>query len=178
VLDRYGFTGDTADVLLHTIQSVYDSTTVTRGELIQFIVRGIENGSTVDVRANAGDNAVTVQTIHAAKGLEYPIVILANMNEGRFPPRSGGSSVIRYEDPVGLRQRKCYSEEQAYPHVYDNWRHDVLRRCLPQEYDEERQLLYVAVTHTENRVVFASGKDPNTLLEKMPVRLEGIDIAI
>jgi ATP-dependent exoDNAse (exonuclease V) beta subunit len=178
VLDRYGFTGETADVLLHTIQSVYDSTTVTRGELIQFIERGIENGSTVDVRANAGDNAVTVQTIHTAKGLEYPIVILANMNDGSFPPRSGGSSVIQYQDPVGLRQRKCYSEERVYPHVYDNWRHDVLRRCLPQEYDEERRLLYVAVTRAENHVVFTVGEEPNTFLEELPVAIEEVDATV
>ncbi|QGN07918.1 ATP-dependent helicase [Halorhabdus sp. CBA1104] len=178
VLDRYGFTGDTGDVLLHTTQSVYDSTTVTRGELIQFIERGIENGSTVDVRANAGDNAVTVQTIHTAKGLEYPIVILANMNEGSFPPRAGGSSVIQYQDPVGLRQRKLYSEERVYPHIYDNWRHDVLRRCLPQEYDEERRLLYVAVTRAENHVVFAAGEEPNTFIEELPVAVEEIDVTV
>ena len=178
VLDRYGFTGDTADVLLHTIQSVYDSTTVTRGELIQFIERGIENGSTVDVRANAGDNAVTVQTIHTAKGLEYPIVILANMNDGSFPPRSSGSSIIQYQDPVGLRQRKLYSEKRAYPHVYDNWRHDVLRRCLPQEYDEERRLLYVAVTRAKNHVIFAAGDEPNTFIEELPVDVEEIDVAV
>jgi len=178
VLDRYGFTGDKGDVLLHTIQSVYDSTTVTRGELIQFIERGIENGSTVDVRANAGDNAVTVQTIHTAKGLEYPIVILANMNEGSFPPRSGGSSVIQYQDSVGLRQRKLYSEEQVYPHVYDNWRRDVLRRCLPQEYDEERRLLYVAITRAENHVVFAAGEEPNTFIEELPVAIKEVDVAV
>ena len=178
VLDRYGFTGDTGDVLLHTIQSVYDSTTVTRGALIQLIERGIENGSTVDVRANAGDNAVTVQTIHTAKGLEYPIVIMANMNDGSFPSRSRGSNVIQYRDPVGLRQRKRYSEERAYPHVYDNWRHDVLRRCLAREYDEERRLLYVAVTRAENHVVFAAGKEPNTFLEELPVAIEEIDVTV
>ncbi|SFR47998.1 UvrD-helicase domain-containing protein [Halorubrum sodomense] len=175
VLDRYGFTGDVADVLLHAIQSVHDSTTVTRGELIRFIERGVETGSTVDVRATAGDDAVTVQTIHTAKGLEYPIVVMANMNEGRFPPRTGGSSVIEYRDPVGLRQRKLYSEEGAHPHVYDNWRHDVIRRCLPREYDEERRLLYVAVTRAESHVVFAAGEDPNAFLDGLPVEVEAIE---
>jgi ATP-dependent exoDNAse (exonuclease V) beta subunit len=121
---------------------------------------------------------VTVQTIHTAKGLEYPIVILANMNEGSFPPRSGGSSVIQYQDPVGLRQRKLYSEEQDYPHVYDNWRHDVLRRCLPQEYDEERRLLYVAVTRAENHIIFAAGEEPNTFIEELPVAVEEIDVTV
>ncbi|GAA0535862.1 ATP-dependent DNA helicase [Halorubrum ejinorense] len=175
VFDRYGFAGDTADVLLDTVQSVHDSTTATRGELIRHIERGIETGHTVDARAAAGDDAVTVQTIHAAKGLEYPIVVLANMNEGRFPPRSRGSSVIEYRDPVGLRQRKRYSEDGAYPHVYDSWRHDVRRRCLPQGYDEERRLLYVAVTRAESHVLFAAGEDPNAFLDGLPVGVEEVD---
>ena len=178
VLDRYGFTGDVADVLLHAVQSVHDATTATRGELIRHIERGVETGSTVDVAASAGDDAVTVQTIHTAKGLEYPIVVMANMNAGRFPPRSGGSSVIQYRDPVGLRQRKLYSEERAYPHVYDNWRHDVIRRCLPRAYDEERRLLYVAVTRAESHVVFAAGEEPNTFLEELPVAVEEIEPAV
>ena len=178
VFDRYGFAGDTADVLLHTVQSVHDATTTTRGELIRLIERGIETGHTVDVEATAGDDAVTVQTIHAAKGLEYPIVVLANMNEGRFPPRSGGSSVIEYRDPVGLRQRKQYAEDHAHPHVYDSWRHDVRRRCLPRDYDEERRLLYVAVTRAESHVVFAAGEDPNAFLEALPVAVEAVDPAV
>jgi len=178
VFDQYGFHGDTGDALLHTIQSVYDSTTLTRGEVIQFIERGIENGTSVDIHASASDNSVTVQTIHAAKGLEYPIVIMANMNSGSFPPRSGGSSVIQYQDPVGLRQRKVYSEEQAFPHVYDNWRSDVLRRCLPREYDEERRLLYVAITRAEQHVLFAGGEDPNTFLKELPVEVDEPDVSI
>ena len=169
VFDRYGFAGEYADVLLHTIQLIHDLTTVTRGELIQFIERGIENGTVLDVHASAGENSVTVQTIHAAKGLEYPIVILANMNAGSFPPTSRGSNVIQYRDPVGLRQRKVYSEARTHPHVYDNWRHDVIRRCLPREYDEERRLLYVAITRAESHVLFAAGEESNTFLEELPV---------
>ena len=175
VFDRYGCDGDYADVILHAIQAIYDSTTLTRGDLIQFIERGIENGATHEVHTSAGEDSVTVQTIHAAKGLEYPIVIMANMNEGRFPPTSRDSSVIRYQDPVGLRQRKEYAEVQEHPHVYDNWRHDVLRRCLSREYDEERRLLYVAITRAENHAFFVGGEDPNTFLEELPVDVGDIE---
>ena len=175
VLDRYGFAGDTADVLLHTVQSVHDSTTATRGDVIRFIERGIETGSTVDVSASAGDDAVTVQTIHTAKGLEYPIVVMANMNDGSFPPRAGGSDVIEYRDPVGLRRRKRYAEAREYPHVYDDWRHDVIRRCLPRGYDEERRLLYVAVSRAESHVVFAAGEEPNAFLDALPIAVEEVE---
>ncbi len=168
VFDRYGFTGEYADVILHTLQSVHESSTRTRGDLIRFIQRGIESGSTHDVFTSAGVDSVTVQTIHSAKGLEYPIVILGNMNSGKFPPNGAGSSDIQYTEPAGLRQRKQYATVAEHPHVYDNWRHDVIRHCLPRAYDEERRLLYVAITRAESHVLFASGDDPNTFFEELP----------
>ena len=168
VFDRYGFTGEYADVLLHTIQSVHDSSTLTRGDLIRLIERGIENGSTHDVFTSAGVDSVTVQTIHSVKGLEYPIVIIANMNSGKFPPSGGGSGVIQYTEPVGIRQRKQYATVTEHPHVYDNWRHDVIRHCLTRDYDEERRLLYVAITRAKSHVLFTGGEDPNTFFEELP----------
>ena len=175
VFKRYGYDGATADVVLHTIQSVRDATTMTRGDLIRFIERGIEAGSTHEVSASAGANSVTVQTIHSAKGLEYPIVILANMNSGRFPPAGGSGGVITYNESVGLRQRKEYAEEaHGMPHVYDNWRTDVIRKCLPREFDEERRLLYVAITRAEGHVVFTAGEDPNTFIDELPVDVESV----
>jgi len=175
VFDRYGCDSDYADVILHTIQDIHDSTTLTRGDLIQFIERGIESGATHDVHTSADENSVTVQTIHGAKGLEYPIVIMANMNKGRFPPSTGNSNIIRYQDPTGLRQRKEYADIHEHPHVYDNWRHDVLRHCIPREYDEERRLLYVAITRAENHAFFVGGEESNTFLEELPVDVEEIE---
>ncbi len=167
VFDKYGFTGEYADVILHTIQSVHDTSTLTRGDLIDFIEEGIKRGSEHEVTTGAGVDSVTVQTIHTSKGLEYPIVIMANMNEGKFPPHGGGSPVITYEDPIGLRQRKVYADVQHYPHVYDNWTHDVLRHCLTQDYDEERRLLYVATTRAKNHVIFTAGENPNTFFDEL-----------
>ncbi|EMA69975.1 UvrD-helicase domain-containing protein [Halorubrum kocurii] len=176
VFDRYDRDGPTADVVLDTIQSVHGATTFTRGELIQFIEAAIENGSTHEVGAGAGTNAVTVQTIHATKGLEYPIVILANMNANKFPSSGGSGSDITYTDPIGLRQRKVYSEEaHDVPHVYDNWQTDVLNKCLPQNYDEERRLLYVAITRAESHVILTAGEDPNVFLDELPVAVETVD---
>ena len=176
VFDRYDRSGPTADVVLDTVQSVYGTTTFTRGELIQFIEAAIEDGSTHEVDAGAGTNAVTVQTIHATKGLEYPIVILANMNTNKFPSTGGSGSDIAYTDPIGLRQRKVYSEEaHDVPHVYHNWQTDVLNKCLPQNYDEERRLLYVAITRAESHVILTGGENPNVFLDELPVTIKTVD---
>ena len=176
VFDRYNRSGPTADVVLETIQSVHETTTFTRGEVIQFIEEAIADGSTHEVEGGAGTDAVTVQTIHATKGLEYPIVILANMNANKFPSTGGGGSTIEYADPIGLRQRRLYRDDaHDVPYVYDNWQTDVLNACLPRQYDEERRLLYVAITRAESHVVFTSGPDPNAFLESLPVPVETVE---
>ncbi|TKX81345.1 exodeoxyribonuclease V subunit beta [Halorubrum sp. SD626R] len=176
VFDRYDRTGPTADVVIETIQSVHGTTTFTRGEVIQFIEEAIAEGSTHEVEGGAGTDAVTVQTIHATKGLEYPIVILANMNANKFPSTGGGGSTIEYTDPIGLRQRKLYRDDvHDVPYVYDSWQTDVLNACLPQQYDEERRLLYVAITRAESHVVFTSGPNTNAFLESLPVPIESVE---
>ena len=176
VFDRYGLAGPTADQVLTTIQSAQDASTMTRGDLIRFIERGIEQGATEEIETSTGTDAVTVQTIHATKGLEHPIVVLANMNQRRFPPSGGASPTIRYDDPVGLRQREVY-DPAAYdrPHVLDDWHTTVLQHCLPRGYDEERRLLYVAVTRAEHHLVLAAGAEPNAFLEALPVDIEPLE---
>jgi len=178
VFDRYGYRESTVDALLTTLNSIHTSTTMTRGDIIRLITEGIENGYTQEVEAPAGSDSVTVQTIHSVKGLEYPIVIVANMNDGAFPPSGSHGGTITFSETTGLRHRKTYAEAHGVPHIYDNWRADVLRRCIPTDHDEERRLLYVAMTRAENHLVFAAGEEPNTFLEELPVDIETVDPSV
>jgi len=175
VFSQYDYDGAYADVLLTTIQSVHSATTLTRGDLIRFIERGIGDGSTHEVHASAGINSVTVQTIHAAKGTRASHCRAREHELHCFPPSGGNSNAITFDDPIGLRQRKLYADDHGYPHIHDNWRADVLRKCLPRGYDEERRLLYVAMTRAESHLVFAAGESPNTFIEELPVDLEGLE---
>jgi len=55
------------------------------------------------------------------------------------------------------------------PHLYDNWRYRILSKCLGREYDEERRLLYVAITRAESHVLFSAGESPSPLFENLPL---------
>lgn len=43
------------------------------------------------------------------------------------------------------------------------------RQCLSEGLDEERRLLYVALTRAKNHVIFRGGEDPNHFLEALLV---------
>ena len=57
-----------------------------------------------DAQAGEDSDAVQLMTLHSAKGLEFPLVFLAGMEEGLFPHR------MSLEDPNGLEEerRLCY----------------------------------------------------------------------
>lgn len=74
-------------------------------------------------------DAVRVMTVHAAKGLEFPIVYVPGLQEGRFPARGNQRGVPL---PDTLIRGPIESEEQ-----------------------EERYLLYVAMTRARDRLVLS-----------------------
>jgi DNA helicase-2/ATP-dependent DNA helicase PcrA len=54
--------------------------------------------------AKTNDDAVTLMTLHSAKGLEYPVVFMPGMEEGIFPHERS----LRSENAVEEERRLCY----------------------------------------------------------------------
>ncbi|MBS1263371.1 MAG: ATP-dependent helicase/nuclease subunit A [Methanonatronarchaeales archaeon] len=164
VFDRYGLNDAYTDALLADLKKVEEETYMNRAEVVRYLERGIEQEALRDVDEGHGTDSVTVQTIHGSKGLEYPVVILADVNTRRFPSTAGGGSdAVRYRDPIGLRQTRMIDDAHGHPFRYHNWRHDVLAAPLAGSYDEERRLLYVAATRTQHHLVITAGENPSPL---------------
>lgn len=71
-----------------------------------------------------------------------------------------------------------YAEHGKYPHVYDKWQYGVYRHCLGTNYDEERRLLYVALTRAEQHVCLAGGEQPSPLLTEIGLEVTAADTEI
>jgi DNA helicase-2/ATP-dependent DNA helicase PcrA len=93
-------------------------------------------------------DAVSLLTIHQAKGLEFPVVFVANMVETRFPARGrpprlalaaelGGSDEIVPRDPRATDEPSALDEE-------------ALR--------EERRLAYVALTRARTQLYLSAAE--------------------
>ena len=98
----------------------------------------------VPVGENAGDDAVKVMTVHASKGLEFPVVILIDLNE-KF--HGADRKELLYSEKYGIAPRSYDLNNKL---VFDN----VLRRAIEEEADEEElkgelNILYVAMTRAK-----------------------------
>ena len=156
ILDRYGLENPITEKIIDVLTDVYRSSFMTRSELVQFIEDNIEENEIYEVDTSRRRNCVKIQTIHGAKGLEYPVVFVADVNKGRFPSRNGNYRPIMFDEVIGLRQRKIFDLENSY--VFDNWRTEILSRCVGSQYDEERRLMYVAMTRAE-KYLFISAEN-------------------
>jgi DNA helicase-2/ATP-dependent DNA helicase PcrA len=110
--------------------------------------------------------AVQLMTVHRAKGLEWPVVVLPSLTAGVFPGKKGHPRwpTARAAVPTALR-----GDASALP-VLEGFEPADFKRftvdCRAHDEREERRLAYVAITRAERLLIASSSwwgpsqKDP------------------
>jgi len=98
-------------------------------------------------------NVVTLTTIHASKGLEWPVVIVPDLGA---KTGSSGYEKLVIDPDIGVTfnpDRDDEDRNSKKPAIYEL----IKRRKRKKEEDEERRLLYVAITRARDQVILTSG---------------------
>lgn len=98
-------------------------------------------------------NAVQIMSIHQAKGLEFPVVLIPGMNRNYFPSKKKG----------GLSE-KHFINEETHKDFFD-----AIEDTKKDEDNEgERRLLYVAITRSKKYLFISRAPDINSRLYVKP----------
>jgi ATP-dependent helicase/nuclease subunit A len=102
-------------------------------------------------KAQTADNAVTLMTIHASKGLEFPVVILMSAEkEGR----KARAELV--SDKFGLSYKHNTHKDRLIQNSVDNASMYLSKRYEKQKEDAElKRLLYVALTRAEKHIIIS-----------------------
>lgn len=166
IFNYFKINNNFTNAIIQNIGSVFSNNVISIENLIYFIEDNIEFDETYNIDINTSDNAVTVQTIHGSKGLEYPVVFIANCNEKQFPSNNSDKDILSFDDLLGVRCTKEYNSKNGYTAIFDSWKTDLLKSALFTEYDEERRLLFVAITRAKQMVYFTASK-PSIFFKEM-----------
>ena len=129
--------------LLRRIQNRGYLTLARASEHLDRLSTGDESNAAIDAA-----DAVSLMTIHAAKGLEFPVVFLVNLGKG-----AGGG-----RDPIRLAG--VTPEEEPIVAVGD-FESEADEDAAARDREETKRLLYVAVTRARDRLYLGSvlGRD-------------------
>ena len=152
---KYGFRDEFSKAIMEAISGWMDAGIISLGETVRLIEASIKDY--FDIELSKSVDSVTCRTIHSAKGLEYPVVILGNLNRSNFPSSRGDSNVITFNDVAGLRMKKQFAEVNGYSGLFENWRTKFVNAMSKEEsYSESRRLLYVALTRAKQYLYLTS----------------------
>ncbi len=106
----------------------------------------------VSAAASSEDAAVSVMTIHASKGLQFPICIIASTSSKFSDAES--RSVAAYSSKLGFGLK--YFDEELHQKFTTLPREVILDDIKQSALEEELRLLYVAMTRAQDRLHFVA----------------------
>ena len=168
VFSFHGLNNDTTQTIITVISSAHRGSLLTISEVIGMIEKDIENHTKYSVDGMLDRKAVTIQTMHKSKGLEYPIVIIAGVDQGVMPGVARDRSAYSFRDLTGIRCRKDVSSfGEGYSKITRSWKTYLAELSLSKDYSEERRLMFVALSRAKQYVTVISGPKPSSFFTQL-----------
>lgn len=150
------------DCVRHLEEGAMDVLTVVRR-----IHRLSEGEVEIERPALEAGNAVVLMTIHASKGLEWPVVVVPNLTAGK----PADSTKVRFDAELGVALK--FQDEEG--ESLEPLRFQLLKgRQREREEAEERRIFYVALTRARDRVLLTA---PDPVKGALGFLMPGIEAA-
>lgn len=108
------------------------------------------------------DNAVRIMTIHKSKGLEFPIVFLANIGKGFNFMDGRDRSIIHRTFGIGTDNINVFKRTKEKNII----KSAISKKIELETIEEEMRLLYVACTRAKEKLIFtANGVNEKKILK-------------
>jgi ATP-dependent helicase/nuclease subunit A len=130
------------------------------GTTLQDFVERVKNIRDSEQREAAADlnlpgcqGAVSIMTVHKAKGLEFPVVFLPGMNQQ--PKSASTGPLVLVEGGDGMRMAFKDGANPLYDDLWESEKEELLR--------EHQRLLYVAMTRARDHLIMIGAHAPGRL---------------
>ena len=138
-------------------------------DCVSHLRRLLENGDAPAITAARASGGVRIMSVHKSKGLEFPVVVLADLN--RSFNRQDLDRPVLVHPQLGVGAERVETERRIR---YDTVSKSALALTLEREAKaEELRILYVAMTRAQEKLIMVcSRKNPEKLLRELAALTE------
>ena len=166
----YGLDNDRTQAVISLLSGIHRETLSTISDLITMIEGDISRGSKYTVENSIDEDAVTILTMHKAKGLEFPATVIPYVDRSVLPLVSHDRHRFVYSPLIGIRCTMDLHDYGGYLKEVRSWRTALVRKADPTGYDEERRLLFVAMSRAKQYETLICGDKPSSFMKGLQDR--------
>lgn len=137
-------------------------------EFVEFLNIMISTGKEeeqAEIPFNKIKNAVTLSTIHRAKGLSFETVIIPYIDRNLYRPNSRPKVIFEKGSSLGIDCKSLFSKQEQ--NLIDTDFEQSFSDKIIKNLEEELRIFYVAMTRAKKHVFFACEKPYEKLKYKM-----------
>jgi ATP-dependent helicase/nuclease subunit A len=146
---------------------------------VQSMRESEQREATADMNLPGDQGAVSIMTVHKAKGLEFPVVFVPGMNQQTRSLKTGPEVIVETAKDGRMRMSGPDRDNPVYAELWDREQAELQQ--------EHQRLLYVAMTRACDHLVMtgtlAGGRkpghmpaaSPNTWLQYLHTAIPGLD---
>lgn len=135
-------------------------------ELVRYLKRAVDEEIREEEEGlEADERVVNVLTVHQAKGMEWPVVFVAGVNDRSWPMRGYPIEVTFFEGEGAVLRRSVLGYEKDGKEAFDetNLHKHLGGISKVAKNEEERRVLFVAMTRAKNLLYLSGAGNSNFL---------------
>ncbi len=161
----YGLDNDNSQAIINVLSHIHKGSLRSISDLITLIEQDIEKHSTYHVDFESRPNAVRIMTMHKSKGLEFDAVIIPFIDKKKMPFTPSERAYFTFDEVRGLRSRYwVYKDDEGDHYIRKWWKTSIVQLIRSNDFDEERRLLFVAMTRSRQYLTMIGGDEPSAFL--------------
>lgn len=163
----YGMDDDITQAIISVLSTAHRGSLLTISDLIGIIEEDIDNGTTYPVENSIDIDAVTIMTMHKAKGLEFPAVIIPYVDQSIMPSTNTDRDAFQFDEMTGIRCMYDVGDFDGYRKICTSWKTKLVAKARSMNYDEERRLMFVAMSRAKQYETVICGDKPSRFMKDL-----------
>lgn len=149
LFEFHGLDNDRTQAIISILSGTHRDSLLTISDLVRMIEEDIARDARYPVENSVDRDAVTVMTMHKAKGLEFPAVILPFIDTKNMPLAPSDRDAFTFSERSGVRCTKDVHDFGGYRKIVWSWRTALVKASETKDYSEERRLMFVAMSRAK-----------------------------